>query len=77
VSHRSFLAVSVTLILLPVTVAFADFSGRVVGVTDGDTITVLHDGKGEKIRLNGIDCPEQGRNTDSNPVGDTNLSRSP
>jgi endonuclease YncB( thermonuclease family) len=41
--------------------AFADFSGRVVGVTDGDTITVLHNGRGEKIRLNGIDCPEKGQ----------------
>ena len=28
-----------------------DFSGRVVGITDGDTITVLHNGRGEKIRL--------------------------
>jgi endonuclease YncB( thermonuclease family) len=35
------------------------FSGKVVGVTDGDTITVLHDGKAEKIRLHGIDCPEK------------------
>jgi endonuclease YncB( thermonuclease family) len=39
--------------------AFADFSGRVVGVTDGDTITILHNGQGEKIRLSGIDCPEK------------------
>ena len=31
----------------------------VVGVTDGDTITVLHEGKGEKIRLYGIDTPEK------------------
>ncbi len=30
-----------------------------VGVSDGDTITVLHDGKGERIRLHGIDCPEK------------------
>ncbi len=37
----------------------ADFTGRVVGVSDGDTITVLHDGKGERIRLHGIDCPEK------------------
>ena len=29
-----------------------------VGITDGDTITVLRDGKPEKIRLAGIDCPE-------------------
>ena len=25
---------------------------------DGDTIEVLHNGKAERIRLNGIDCPE-------------------
>ncbi len=37
----------------------ADFTGRVVGVSDGDTITVLHNGTGERIRLHGIDCPEK------------------
>src|SRR5213594_4041180 len=42
-------------------VATADFSGRVVGVSDGDTIKVLHNGKAEKIRLHGIDCPEKGQ----------------
>ncbi len=30
-----------------------------VGVSDGDTITVMHNGKGERIRLHGIDCPEK------------------
>ena len=38
-----------------------DFSGLVVGVSDGDTITVMHDGHGEKIRLYGIDTPEKGQ----------------
>ncbi len=37
----------------------ADFTGKVVGVSDGDTITVLHNGKGERIGLHGIDCPEK------------------
>ena len=37
----------------------ADFTGRVVGISDGDTISALHDGRAEKIRLNGIDCPEK------------------
>jgi micrococcal nuclease len=37
----------------------ADYTGKVVGVTDGDTITVLHNVRDEKIRLNGIDCPEK------------------
>ncbi len=37
----------------------ADFTGRVVGVSDGDTITVLSKGKPERIRLHGIDCHEK------------------
>jgi micrococcal nuclease len=39
----------------------AQFSGKVVGVTDGDTITVLHNGRDERVRLHGIDCPEKGQ----------------
>ena len=35
------------------------FSGKVVGISDGDTITVLHGGRGEAIRLDGIDAPER------------------
>jgi endonuclease YncB( thermonuclease family) len=46
-------------VLLSSSAAFADFSGRVVGVSDGDTIKVMHNGRAEKIRLNGIDCPEK------------------
>lgn len=37
-------------------------NGRVVGVADGDTITVLDAGKEQhKIRLAGIDAPEKGQ----------------
>jgi endonuclease YncB( thermonuclease family) len=46
--------------LLPTIVCAADFSGRVVGVIDGDTLEVLHHNKAERIRLSGIDCPEKG-----------------
>jgi endonuclease YncB( thermonuclease family) len=36
--------------------------GRVVGVSDGDTIAVLDDSKTEhKIRFAGIDAPEKGQ----------------
>ena len=35
------------------------FKGECVGVSDGDTIKVLRDGKEVKIRLFGIDCPEK------------------
>jgi micrococcal nuclease len=34
------------------------FQGKVIRISDGDTITVLHDGNKEKIRLYGIDTPE-------------------
>lgn len=37
------------------------WSGKVVGVSDGDTIKVIHNGTQEKIRLYGIDCPEKGQ----------------
>lgn len=51
-------------ILLLITLFFAStpitetLTGNVVGVSDGDTITVLVDKKPIKIRLEGIDAPE-------------------
>lgn len=35
------------------------YTTKVIGIKDGDTISVLHEGKEETIRLNGIDCPEK------------------
>jgi endonuclease YncB( thermonuclease family) len=47
--------------LLGASIIFAD-SGRVVGVHDGDTLTVLVDGRqAVKVRLWGIDAPETGQ----------------
>jgi endonuclease YncB( thermonuclease family) len=44
---------------LAVTCLGADsFSGTVAGISDGDTIRVMRDGKAERVRLWGIDCPE-------------------
>jgi micrococcal nuclease len=57
--RRTLLAALLGTILFPTLLLAADFTGRVVGISDGDTISVLHDGKAEKIRLNGIDCPEK------------------
>jgi micrococcal nuclease len=37
------------------------WSGEVVGVSDGDTIKVLKNGRAVKIRLAEIDCPESGQ----------------
>jgi endonuclease YncB( thermonuclease family) len=51
---RIFLA----LLLASVSASAAELTGRVVGVTDGDTIVVLDAGKQQhKIRLSGIDAP--------------------
>ena len=41
--------------------AYADFSGSVVSVLDGDTLEVLYNNHAERIRLSGIDCPEKGQ----------------
>jgi endonuclease YncB( thermonuclease family) len=37
----------------------SEFRGRVVGIRDGDTLTVLNDGRPQAIRLHGIDAPEK------------------
>lgn len=43
-----------------VSIVFAsDFTGRVIGVMDGDTTEVLHHKTPQRIRLFGIDCPEK------------------
>jgi endonuclease YncB( thermonuclease family) len=35
------------------------FTGKVVGIADGDTISVLREGKAVKVRLHGVDTPER------------------
>lgn len=37
------------------------FTDPVIGISDGDTIRVLHDGVSERVRLWGIDRPESGQ----------------
>jgi len=50
------------LALTAVATAYADIRGRVVAVTDGDTIKVLDASNTEhKVRLTGIDAPERGQ----------------
>jgi len=55
--------------ILPVLVLLAALAGcagqpvqnQVVGVPDGDTIEVYWNGRMERVRLHGIDCPELGQ----------------
>jgi endonuclease YncB( thermonuclease family) len=56
-SNTSIFILIVTLLLVP-SIALS-WSGKVVDISDGDTITVLNKGRGERIRLYGIDCPEK------------------
>jgi endonuclease YncB( thermonuclease family) len=46
-------------VLLAGWAAAEEFTGRVVGITDGDTIKVLHAGRAETVRLQGVDAPEK------------------
>ena len=41
--------------------AFADFTGRVVKITDGDSLLVLISKRQVRVRLDGIDAPERGQ----------------
>ena len=45
-------------LLLAFTSSAFEFTGKVVGVADGDTITVLYNKQQYKIRFQHIDCPE-------------------
>jgi micrococcal nuclease len=53
-------AVMVLWCLLTPLLAFAEqFTGKVVGISDGDTLSVLREGKAVKVRLHGVDTPEK------------------
>src|SRR6266540_3845891 len=47
------------LVFGPLLAAAEQFTGKVVGISDGDTLSVLRDGKAVKVRLHGVDTPEK------------------
>lgn len=60
VMNRIALLFSVVIIACLSALALAEkFSGKCVKVLDGDTIEVMHGNTAERIRLDGIDCPEK------------------
>jgi len=46
-------------VLAPLGASAEQFTGKVVGISDGDTISVLREGKAVKVRLYGVDAPEK------------------
>jgi micrococcal nuclease len=51
--------IPIIILLLAINVYPASaITGKVIGIADGDTITVLENKTQYKIRLYGIDCPE-------------------
>ena len=52
--------VAAVAVLVAAAQAPGSFSGKVVSVTDGDTLRVMRDGESVRVRLWGIDAPEQG-----------------
>jgi len=59
---RLLLITFIVLLLLPTSALAEVLSGKVVGIADGDTITILDSNKTQhKIRLYGIDTPEKGQ----------------
>lgn len=51
----------VVLLLLLSRVGAESWAGKVVDITDGDTFRILKGGRETKVRLHGIDTPEQGQ----------------
>lgn len=45
--------------LVPAPTHAEQFTGKVVGISDGDTVSVLREGKATKVRLYGVDAPEK------------------
>jgi len=57
--NKTFLLLFVFFSLLSATKYFAPWYGKVVGVSDGDTLKILAQNKVTKVRLYGIDSPEK------------------
>jgi len=56
---KTTLLTAILVLFLAFPVWAGTFPGKVVAVTDGDTIKVMHQGRAERVRLAGVDCPEK------------------
>ncbi|WP_201750187.1 thermonuclease family protein [Tautonia marina] len=59
---KRFIAAFLLLVCWPLPALAGDFAAKVVGISDGDTLTVLTAEKRQvKVRLHGVDAPETGQ----------------
>jgi endonuclease YncB( thermonuclease family) len=56
---KTTLLTAILVLFLTFPVWAGTFSGKAVTVLDGDTIDVMHQGRVERSRLEGMDCPEK------------------
>jgi len=59
IKHRIWVLIIIWALICPSFLYAGSFEAKAVGISDGDTIKVLKDGKQVKIRLAAIDCPEK------------------
>jgi endonuclease YncB( thermonuclease family) len=75
------LLASVCIILAAWSAYAEDFQGKVVGIIDGDTLDVMRDGRAARVRLQGIDAPEDRQpcrtRPSCGPSSPTSAARSP
>jgi micrococcal nuclease len=57
--HVTYGVVWLFLMAVPILVYAEQFTGKVVGISDGDMISMLREGEAVKVRVYGIDAPEK------------------
>ena len=68
VERKSVIAIKyilLTLVYLPQLLLAESFAGKCIGISDGDTISVLRNQQSVRVRLEGIDSPEKGQDFSS------------
>ena len=68
VERKSVIAIKyilLTLVYLPQLLLAESFARKCIGISDGDTISVLRNQQSVRVRLEGVDSPEKGQDFSS------------